>query len=137
MFLVFSQGVSAEVETTTLCIRNTTNRPHHIEVANIENYDWEGDNRPDHNFNKVTIEAGQSICRLENTNPNAQPNFTFVIEDIPTRISIFNNGWGAYSVPSPGKTTNLWGEKTNWATAWNYYRAYGCNIGVCYLFEIR
>ena len=134
---------SAGAETTTFCIRNTTNMSHHIEVANIENYDWEGDNRPDHNFNNITIEAGQTICRLEDSNEWARPMFTFVIDGIPTRMgtqsdeAAYNSGWGAYSVPSLGIRTNLWGERTFFYFPWNFYKAYDCNIGDCALFEIR
>lgn len=139
VLMFFARDVfSAE---TTICLMNKTQSSHHIEVANIQNYDWEGGNRPDHNFNDITIEPGQTICRWEDINGNATPRFTFVIDGIPTRMSYMPihtvRAWGAYSVPSPGVRTNLWGQSTGWSYPWNLYRAYLCDGGGCSLFEIR
>lgn len=138
--------LAGNARNTTLCIRNTTVTTHHIEVSNVENYDWEGNNRPDHNFNDISIEAGQTICRLEDFNDNTTPYFTFIVDGTPTRITVRGKslGWGdirkywaAYSMQSPGNPTNLWGEKVNWSNAWNLYWGYSCDIGECSLLEIR
>lgn len=42
-----------------------------ITVTDVENFDWDGDSRPDHNFNGVTIPLGGSLKQREEINKNS------------------------------------------------------------------
>merc|ERR1712178_125042 len=42
-----------------------------ITVTDVDNFDWDGDSRPDHNFNGVTIPVAGSLKQREEINSNA------------------------------------------------------------------
>ena len=127
-----------------ICLHNTTPSSHHIEVADIDNYDWEGDNRPDHNFNDLTIEPGATICRQEDANVYSKPRFTFVIDNNPTRMAVYGGPtvrdwmWGAYT--NPANPTTVYGRTAHWNLSNGWLSGGACADRFpedCYEFEIR
>ena len=132
---------------THICIRNTTSASHHIQVTDINNYDWDGVDRPDHNFNNIDITAGETICRREEINHNSNhQGFTFLIDGNPTRMQIqleavgddlYDLDWGAYTNFS--NITALYGEKKgDYTDPEGWFLGYACNSGkLCRLFELR
>jgi|688.fasta_scaffold1424134_1 hypothetical protein len=73
-------------------IRNNTNTSHQITVANIANYDWDGNSRTNKNFNNLTIVSGQTICRRGEINANSENNsFTFIVDDTSTNIRVYDS----------------------------------------------
>ncbi|WP_397601325.1 hypothetical protein [Silvanigrella sp.] len=54
-----------------LNICNMTSRLLSINVSQIDNYDWDGDSRPDHNFNNVIIAPKTCSQNREELNNNA------------------------------------------------------------------
>jgi hypothetical protein len=141
-----SQPCFAKSWETNICVRNTTASSHQITVADISNYDWDGVSRPDHNFNNLSIAAGETICRREQVNYHAEKqSFTFIIDNTPTRMRFDATKdkdkpntylWGAFTNKEAPLT--LHGERT---ISWQSYRwlvGYPCNDKVrCSLFEIR
>jgi len=71
---------------TTLCIVNTTGMDiTQIDISEIDNNDWHGDSRPDHNFQGVSIKNNDSRCESEEINDYASY--------CPYRITLkFSNG---------------------------------------------
>lgn len=58
---------------TDLCIVNTSAREiTDIYIDQIDNYDWDGDSRPDHNFQHVSIKDEDSRCEREDLNSYAK-----------------------------------------------------------------
>jgi 1-phosphatidylinositol phosphodiesterase len=58
---------------TTLCIVNTSGIDiTNVQVSEIDNFDWDGDSRPDHNFQGATILNNNSRCEREELNANAR-----------------------------------------------------------------
>lgn len=53
---------------THLKVVNYTKNSMYITISSVENSDWDGDSRPDHNFNDVTINAFSSRIQREETN---------------------------------------------------------------------
>jgi hypothetical protein len=151
-----SQPCFASSWETNICVRNTTASSHQITVADISNYDWDGNSRPDHNFNNLSIAAGETICRRAECNvaavlPEPFQTFTFIVDDTPTRMGLRNtvrietgnNGtiydqarWGAFTNKEAPLT--LHGERTLWFAPSNWILGYPCNDKVrCSFFEIR
>lgn len=129
---------------TTICLHNTTQSAHHILIYDIDYYDWVGENRPDRNFNDLTIEPGATICRQEEINNSTTPHFTFAIDNNPTRMAAQNLGhaidtirqWGAYT--DPANPTTVYGKKFYWKLASNWLEGSQCLEGPnCRLFELR
>lgn len=142
--MMLSHEIFAGVMPFTICLHNMTKASHHIQVADIENYDWEGDNRPDHNFNDLTIEPDSAICRQEDANNNADPRFTFVVDNNPTRMAVYNTGhpaspifsWGAYT--NPANPSTVYGRYASWRLANGWLMGVRCGDGPnCFSFELR
>jgi 1-phosphatidylinositol phosphodiesterase len=57
---------------THLTIANLTVNPVTITVSATDNYDWDGDSRPDHNFQNVTIAPYDSSAQREEVNAAAE-----------------------------------------------------------------
>lgn len=141
-WLILSDEAISGVFPTFICLHNKTPSSHHIEVADIDNYDWEGDNRPDHNFNDLTIEPGATICRQEDVNNNSSfPHFTFVIDNNPTRMrfnisaEVESSWWGAYT--NPENPTAVHGYKTFWYESARLLPGLSCYDGpYCALFDL-
>jgi hypothetical protein len=143
-FLIIpSRDAFSGVRSATICLINKTQSSHHVEVANIENYDWEGDNRPDKNFNNITIAPGATICRYEDTNNSAMtPAFTFVIDNNPTRMTYSQTDewrtfkWGAYT--NPENPTTVYGYAPVWWLSNRWFAGATCYNGPqCFGFELR
>ena len=63
-----------------LDIKNNTNQAFTIKVENVDSYDWEKQDRPDVNFQGVTIQPGDSNKQREELNKWANSaNFTLVL----------------------------------------------------------
>ena len=146
--MAFGGGLLSEE--THICINNATNQPHLITVANIENYDWDGDSRPDKNFNNVTIQANSTLCQREERNVNASKSkFTFLIDGTPhtmmylptmrTQTDLdefyyFYRKWGVFRETS----SKLEGKETIWFQPSDWWAGYQCEAGAnCALFYIR
>ncbi len=82
---------------TNICIYNPLEKAVKIDVTDIDNYDWDdNDNRPDHNFNNVTIQPNQQICKLEEVNGWAgSPKFTFIINGHHVRLNRSDSWWNS------------------------------------------
>ena len=59
---------AAFAESTYICLNNTTSTTKYIAVTDIDNYDWDNDNRPDHNFQAKKILPGEILCNEEDVN---------------------------------------------------------------------
>jgi 1-phosphatidylinositol phosphodiesterase len=58
---------------TTLCVVNFSGKDIvSTEVSEIDNSDWDGDSRPDHNFNRVAIGNNNSRCEREEINSHSR-----------------------------------------------------------------
>jgi hypothetical protein len=88
IFSIFFCNVasSASIE-TNLCIKNYTSADHIITVDNINNYDWDGNSRPDKNLNNITIKPFERICQREELNSAGNGTFTLIIDNIPSRVA--------------------------------------------------
>lgn len=64
-------------EATEICLINNTPGTLFIQVKDIDDYDWDGSGRPDHNWNNVTMYAGASMCRRAEVDSKL-PHFTFI-----------------------------------------------------------
>jgi hypothetical protein len=75
---MMSISVSNATSTATeLCLINNTPYNLFVQVNEIDNYDWDGSSRPDHNWNNVTLSAGSTRCRRAEVNTE-WPHFTFI-----------------------------------------------------------
>lgn len=134
---------------TNICIRNKTNYSHYIESTDIDSYDWDGDDRPDKNFNYITIRPGETVCKKETLNAYAREQaFVFMVDSNPTRVqyllSILKNPdgyiyeekrWGAYTNKS--NPTALHGENTIYYQPSDWWVGYECAGEKCTTFELR
>lgn len=94
LFLTCNQSIARSSE-TRICIENLTREAHVITVADIKSYDWDGDSRPDKNFNNVTINPEEKICQREEINAKTGTNpgrksytFTFIVDRTPTQVAM-------------------------------------------------
>ena len=141
--MIFTRDALSVVTETTICLINNTQSSHRIEVADIDNYDWEGDNRPDKNFNNITIAPGATICRYEDLNTHAFGNkFTFVIDNNPTRMTWGRYDqqrwkWGAYTNPeNPTAVHGYYAAK--WSSSDRWFAGATCSVRYqCFGFELR
>jgi hypothetical protein len=89
---------AASLETHVL-IHNSTDIPVKIAISDIDNYDWDGNSRPDYNLNGVVLKPGESIEKREEINKAARPHFTISLEDPTTGTNLvtaragFVQGW--------------------------------------------
>ena len=85
---------------TYICLRNATNVNQYITVGSIDNNDWDGDSRPDHNFNNVTLAPGQIDCQREEINAiisGDYANFDFYIYGIDIRMTTRDNSHWSFN----------------------------------------
>lgn len=60
------------VENSSLCVVNVSGMNIiSIKVTEVDNYDWEGQDRPDHNFQGVSIQNNDALCQPETMNSHA------------------------------------------------------------------
>ena len=84
LFLILCSGeaVAGSVK-TSICLTNETSDRKLILVEDIDNFDWDGLSRPDHNWNGTYVEAGQTRCERAELNTSAiSVNFSFVIKQV-------------------------------------------------------
>ena len=83
IFLTLCSGVAMAGSVETLiCLKNETNERKLILIEDIDNYDWDGFSRPDHNWNGTYVEAGNKRCESAKVNAHAStPSFSFVLRD--------------------------------------------------------
>ncbi|CAF1525794.1 unnamed protein product, partial [Adineta steineri] len=53
---------------TYLELENDSDKPLKIEVSEVDNYDWDGDSRPDHTFNGVEIPPHDKVKHRQEIN---------------------------------------------------------------------
>lgn len=154
VYMMFANSALAASTRTYICIKNQTTQSHKIKVTDIRNYDWDGDSRPDHNFNNIDIPGGATICNREEINAFKSAKFTFLVDDNPTIMQFLyteeeviedgkfptkvytNPKWGAYLAED--NPTALYGRETVWFEPLNWFYGFDCSNGSpCYLFEIR
>ena len=71
-------------QATDLTVENRSNVAVRLGVSDIDNYDWDGVDRPDHNLNGVVLAPGQSVTRREEINARANPSFTLSLTNANT-----------------------------------------------------
>lgn len=70
----------AAFDTYWICLKNDTNEKKTILVEDVDNYDWNGVNRPDHNWHGSTVNPGDRRCEIADVNWHANKiGFSFVI----------------------------------------------------------
>lgn len=78
-FLLLPGYASADIR-TLICIKNTTSERKLITVEDVDSFDWEGFDRPDHNWNGTYIEAGARRCEQAHVSSGSSWAFAFVID---------------------------------------------------------
>ncbi len=76
--LFCSQSDASSLE-TWICLKNETGERKLILVKDVDNFDWDGLSRPDHNWNGTYVEAGQTRCERAEIN-SSMANFGFIID---------------------------------------------------------
>jgi 1-phosphatidylinositol phosphodiesterase len=72
---------------TSLRLENQTKNSFTTTVSGVDSYDWDGDSRPDHNFNTVTIASAMSEKRSEELNGKAKSAW------FTMRLDMSNGAW--------------------------------------------
>lgn len=80
-----SPQVEAASRKTWICLKNETGQRKLVLVDGIDNHDWDGFDRPDHNWNGVYVEAGQTACQRAEINEFGSPRFSFIINSRDSR----------------------------------------------------
>lgn len=82
LFLLLSSTQSAFASWETwICLTNETSVRKLIGVTDVDNYDWDGLSRPDHNWNGSYVEPGQTRCaRAQITGGAGDRAFSFIID---------------------------------------------------------
>lgn len=112
-----SKGVGHSSSATHLCLQNKTASTILLQVRDVDNYDWDGSSRPDHNFHNVSLAPDQMKCqRLEINCRAINHAFTLVVSDVPTKMMYITlagsgvKGWAAEFKPqSTTATSDLYG----------------------------
>jgi hypothetical protein len=145
-------GVAAPTR-TQICIHNKTTVQHGIGADDVDSRDWDGE-RPDRNFNGLTIEPNQIICRHEDISEKAdRPNFSFFIDGREVRMKYMTTDrspdlkwygswrWAAVQEAQPRynqiSPIVLHGERTIYWHSPYWWVGYACDGSLCDLFEIR
>lgn len=104
-FVFFVSTTYAHALGTNLCLENVTKEDMLIQVLPVANFDWDNDNRPDHNWHNTTLKAGELSCRRADVNLKARGvsfsvliNGTnrskFYFDTTPLRVwSVYNDDW--------------------------------------------
>ncbi len=109
---------------TNICITNPSTKDVTINITDIDNYDWDdNDNRPDHNFNNITIKPDEKICKLENVNSGAHPKFTFIIDGHHVRLDKGAIWWN--SINTDGRNVLFQEENCNNLFDWGFNKDSG------------
>ena len=86
MVMSIQNGYCESVE-TNICFHNATDKVHVLKAADIENYDWGSNHRPDKNIIHLRIKPNQTLCKREDVNSwSSDPNFTLIVDDVPQRM---------------------------------------------------
>jgi hypothetical protein len=127
---------------TTICLLNLTQQPHYITVKDVNNFDWDGRARPDHNLNGILLKANEEICQSEEVNYFAAITslfFTISVNNSPAhmmfRLHSNPRGWSSNCRGSLALRRHC-GDIAPNQDKW--FEGDRCNIGsLCYLFYIE
>ncbi|MDQ2079956.1 hypothetical protein RA307_07175 [Xanthobacteraceae bacterium Astr-EGSB] len=130
VLLAPTQDAHAASLETHLCVANMTDLDiTKIDVTHVDNYDWDGKSRPDHNFKGATIPRRNSRCEREELNANANgAPFTMELTFSDNTTLTFRGNqqdaktkyWRQVSA-SGSATGNLYIQQTAGANANGYY----------------
>lgn len=106
--ILLSSG-QAHAWDTAICLKNATPSDKEILIEEVDNFDWAGVDRPDHNWHGTSVKAGETRCEREITNNNARNvRFVFVIGGVRSEMKfIFENDILRY------EADDVWGVRTN------------------------
>jgi 1-phosphatidylinositol phosphodiesterase len=88
---VLYSSLATSVE-TNICITNKSRQRHIIKVPAVDGHDWNGE-RPDHNFNNISISSGSTVCRREDINYFSNPQFSFMVDGTETWLYYKSGSW--------------------------------------------
>ncbi|CAF1002004.1 unnamed protein product [Didymodactylos carnosus] len=88
---------SGNSRATWLEVKNDTDQQIQIKISEVDNSDWDGDSRPDHNFQNAIIEAHQSKKERQELNAHNQTaEFTMTVSQGGNeQFAIRINQWDA------------------------------------------
>lgn len=98
---------------TWICLKNITTAPVNILVTDIDNFDWDGNSRPDHTWYNVNLAPG-AAPRCERAEVNSSviganfatgAKFTFILNN-SSRVRLYYDGHVA----------QLWQAQGDWVT---------------------
>eukprot|EP01040_Poterioochromonas_malhamensis_P016266 gene16266-18427_t len=77
--------------------RNETDVSFRTSVSGIDNFDWDGDSRPDHNYNNITINQRSVVNQREELNAKAASSwYTIVFKNGGETITLRNDQRDAF-----------------------------------------
>lgn len=145
LFLMLcSGGAMAGSTETWICLKNKTSDQKLILIEDIDNHDWDGFSRPDHNWNGAYVEAGQTRCERAEVNSNTA-HFAFIINGttIPHKIRMtlrhpFPGAyyWSAKAGSEPSLDL-LTGYEVESSSQWYPYKCDPVVGDVCNMFIIK
>jgi hypothetical protein len=144
LLILYSGDANATSHETWICLKNEANERKLILVEDIDNYDWDGFSRPDHNWNGAYVEIGQRKCARAEINYNAGAKFTFIINGTETvhKNRMLHDGHWFVVVNNKSSATLLTGGPNYWIDE-SYpglllYKGRNCYLGDdCYEFSIN
>ena len=135
---VLYSGLALSVE-TNICITNKSRDGHIIKVPAVDSHDWSGE-RPDHNFNNISISSGSTICRREDISYFSNPQFAFRIDGTETWLYYKSGYWISKQLvdkPNALYGTGSGGESIDSLTPMSNLPGGPCNGTRCSKFVIR
>lgn len=145
LFLMFCSGDAMAGSTETwLCLKNESGARKLILIGDIDNYDWDGFSRPDHNWDGTYIDAGQTRCERAEAN-SSHAHFSFIIMGRATvhgiRMTLRHPLPGAYywsaRAGSEPSLDLLVGSDVEGSTQWYPYECDPVVGDVCNMFVIQ
>jgi hypothetical protein len=103
-----SQSAFASRE-TWICLENVSDSPVTIVVTDIDNFDWDGNSRPDHNWHNVILQPGaQQRCERAEINGGIGATGT------GTAFTFILNGQSRVRMWYPPQNAEIWMAKSDW-----------------------
>ena len=150
---LFGSEAIARSEESWICLRNDTMERKLILVEDIDNHDWDGVSRPDHNWHGTYIRSAQTICERAEVNDRTRSQFTFIINgrDGPHKVRMQfgfcndggcepweGNGWRSLLTTSDVAQSILRGSRIFSEGRRHLQIGYPCDAGSqCKLFKIQ